>query len=226
MSNYRESGKLIFFGLCTIVQGLSWRHMENCTNKSCSADLAGSFKSLTLVWGAPILAIGIGLFMEGAVRSILWTIGTFVAGTACLINARGCGRLHCYFTGPFFIACAIATVAFQLGWFPLSATAWRVFGAGILIGGIVLYFVPEYIWGRFRKSDSEVILTSTLTCPNCGFQKSEQMPTDACQFFYVCTNCGERLRPKQGDCCVFCSYGTVKCPSKQGIDKTELASLD
>jgi len=60
-----------------------------------------------------------------------------------------------------------------------------------------------------------LILQSTITCPNCGFRKEETMPTDACQFFYECTNCRQILRPKKGDCCVFCSYGTVKCPSKQ-----------
>ena len=41
------------------------------------------------------------------------------------------------------------------------------------------------------------------------------MPTDSCLFFYECTGCGARLRPKAGDCCVFCSYGTAKCPPKQ-----------
>ena len=41
------------------------------------------------------------------------------------------------------------------------------------------------------------------------------MPTDACQFFYDCATCGALLRPKPGDCCVFCSYGTVPCPSRQ-----------
>ena len=35
------------------------------------------------------------------------------------------------------------------------------------------------------------------------------MPTDACQFFYDCNDCGERLKPLAGDCCVFCSYGSV-----------------
>jgi hypothetical protein len=39
------------------------------------------------------------------------------------------------------------------------------------------------------------------------------MPTDSCQWFYECTNCGELLRPLRGDCCVFCSYGSRKCPS-------------
>ena len=59
------------------------------------------------------------------------------------------------------------------------------------------------------------ILTSTLTCPHCGHSKQERMPTDACQFYYACTGCGVVLRPKAGHCCVFCSYGTVKCPPVQ-----------
>ncbi|EKD79157.1 MAG: hypothetical protein ACD_41C00152G0008 [uncultured bacterium] len=58
-------------------------------------------------------------------------------------------------------------------------------------------------------------LQSTITCPECGSKKQETMPTDACQFFYTCTNCHKRLRPKPGDCCVFCSYGSNRCPSKQ-----------
>ena len=41
------------------------------------------------------------------------------------------------------------------------------------------------------------------------------MPTDACLFFYECKQCRTLLRPKSGDCCVFCSYGSVKCPPVQ-----------
>ncbi|KAI5913875.1 hypothetical protein GH664_15635 [Thauera sp. 2A1] len=41
------------------------------------------------------------------------------------------------------------------------------------------------------------------------------MPTDACQFFYECCNCKALLRPNPGDCCVFCSFGSVKCPPIQ-----------
>ena len=58
-------------------------------------------------------------------------------------------------------------------------------------------------------------LQSTITCPQCGHAKEETMPTDACMFFYVCEGCGFRLKAKQGDCCVFCSYGTVECPPIQ-----------
>jgi hypothetical protein len=60
-----------------------------------------------------------------------------------------------------------------------------------------------------------MILESTIRCPHCGFQAVEQMPRDACQFFYDCKKCGATLKPQTGDCCVFCSYGTVPCPPKQ-----------
>ena len=62
---------------------------------------------------------------------------------------------------------------------------------------------------------ASVILESTLTCPKCGHTKVETMPTDACQRFYECEQCHAVLKPKAGDCCVYCSYGTVPCPSIQ-----------
>ncbi|HKS93937.1 MAG TPA: GDCCVxC domain-containing (seleno)protein [Gammaproteobacteria bacterium] len=59
------------------------------------------------------------------------------------------------------------------------------------------------------------ILTSVLTCPHCGRNTEAQMPTDACQHFWECPHCGTLLKPKPGDCCVFCSYGSVRCPPQQ-----------
>ena len=56
---------------------------------------------------------------------------------------------------------------------------------------------------------------SEVTCPQCGHRRVEEMPTDACRFFYECEGCGAILRPKAGDCCVFCSYGSIPCPSIQ-----------
>jgi hypothetical protein len=61
----------------------------------------------------------------------------------------------------------------------------------------------------------QVVLESTITCPECGFRKEETMPTDVCQYFYECAGCGALLKPKPGDCCVFCSFGSVKCPPVQ-----------
>ncbi len=68
-----------------------------------------------------------------------------------------------------------------------------------------------------QQSTTPALITrSVITCPQCGHAQAEEMPTDACQFFYDCTKCGAVLKAKPGDCCVYCSFGTVKCPSMQG----------
>ncbi|MHB1048440.1 MAG: GDCCVxC domain-containing (seleno)protein [Bacteroidota bacterium] len=58
-------------------------------------------------------------------------------------------------------------------------------------------------------------LKSTLVCPHCGQKRDELMPVDSCVYFYKCESCKKILKPKDGDCCVFCSYGSMVCPSKQ-----------
>lgn len=69
--------------------------------------------------------------------------------------------------------------------------------------------------GRFSTRTVQPILRSVITCPQCGHRSEETMPTDSCWFFYECPACHTRLKPKEGHCCVFCSYGSVPCPPKQ-----------
>ena len=62
---------------------------------------------------------------------------------------------------------------------------------------------------------TEILTRSVLTCPSCGYRQDLDMPEDACLFFHACAGCETLLRPKAGDCCVFCSYGSVPCPPVQ-----------
>ena len=80
-----------------------------------------------------------------------------------------------------------------------------------------------------------VINRSDLTCPECGHSVTLEMPNDQCIFFHECTECKKILRPKEGDCCVFCSYGDVVCPpiqagndccSPTSVDETPVRRLD
>ena len=64
-------------------------------------------------------------------------------------------------------------------------------------------------------SEAAVLRESVLTCPKCGHAEELRMPVDACQWFHACSGCGVLLKPLPGDCCVFCSYGTVPCPPVQ-----------
>lgn len=77
---------------------------------------------------------------------------------------------------------------------------------------LVIVLDKDYRMERFTAMTET---QSVITCPECSHQQMEEMPTHACQFFYRCTSCGAVLRPKEGDCCVFCSYGSVPCPPIQ-----------
>ena len=68
---------------------------------------------------------------------------------------------------------------------------------------------------RNQEGLTTLKLQSIIKCPKCGKEKTEIMPVDTCLIRYKCTHCGETLLPKKGDCCVFCSYGSERCPSKQ-----------
>ncbi len=65
------------------------------------------------------------------------------------------------------------------------------------------------------ESSSEKSNTCEIQCPYCGFKKTEELPTEYCQIKYECENCNKTLTPEGDDCCVFCTHGTHKCPSKQ-----------
>ncbi|HAD99506.1 MAG TPA: hypothetical protein DCG46_00090 [Gammaproteobacteria bacterium] len=61
----------------------------------------------------------------------------------------------------------------------------------------------------------KVTIRATISCPYCGHKHQEAMPSDHCLYFYRCTACDKTLKPKKGDCCVFCSYADHPCPPKQ-----------
>ena len=65
---------------------------------------------------------------------------------------------------------------------------------------------------------ADLQLQSIITCPQCDKKTIKQMPTDYCQYLWKCPHCKNNLKPKKGDCCVYCSYGNVKCPPIQKRD--------
>ena len=105
---------------------------------------------------------------------------------------------------PFVLAVVGVALVSAFYYGPLG-TSWFYVGLGTL--------AASGVWSSFLRT--KIRYVSTLTCPHCGFKKEERMATDACQFFYECLSCHRTLKPKQGDCCVFCSYGSVPCPPIQ-----------
>lgn len=107
---------------------------------------------------------------------------------------------------------ALGAAAIFYGYHLNESEAWIYFlyaGMAALLAATALNFYMN------KQRTNKATLESTITCPACGHQKQETMPTDACVYFYECESCHTRLKPAQGDCCVYCSYGSVKCPPIQ-----------
>lgn len=58
-----------------------------------------------------------------------------------------------------------------------------------------------------------------ITCPDCDFTQQEVMPDNYWVTSYQCASCGTTLQPKEGDCCVYCSFSDQLCPAKQKAQK-------
>ncbi|MGQ0828935.1 MAG: GDCCVxC domain-containing (seleno)protein [Bacteroidota bacterium] len=61
----------------------------------------------------------------------------------------------------------------------------------------------------------KITIKSVITCIHCGHKKEEIMPQYTSQTAYKCNNCGVIITVKQGDCCIYCTYGSVPCPAAQ-----------
>lgn len=73
-------------------------------------------------------------------------------GTACILNALRCGRIHCYLTGPFFLLMAVAVVLHGLGIVWLGPNGWIWLGLTlIVVGGGLLWYLPERVWGKYAR---------------------------------------------------------------------------
>jgi len=89
--------------------------------------------------------------MGNGLRGAVWFASLSVMATGCLVNARRCGRTHCYFTGPFFILMALASLFFGIGSLPLGSSGWNWIGGVTLCGAVILGCVPELLLGKYRR---------------------------------------------------------------------------
>lgn len=168
------------------------------------------------------------LFMFAAVALGLGSFELFGGWTMWLFQAMVVVSLVGLFisyrrhrsTYPFLIAIPAAVLIFYGYYFGSGEYLTYYLYAGML--GLLAATALNYNRNKLfnacndcKRPENKSGLHSILTCPNCGHTKEEMMPQDACVYFYECEKCGSHLKPLAGDCCVYCSYGSVKCPSVQ-----------
>lgn len=104
-----------------------------------------------LIWIVPAVILGITAGIGGMVAALTWPPLLVFMGGACLVNARRCGRLHCYFTGPFFFLLAALSLLYGLGLLPLGPHGWPWLSGSFLVGACVLICVPEWLFGKYVR---------------------------------------------------------------------------
>jgi hypothetical protein len=112
-----------------------------------SRDWLGRVHTTLVAWWIPQAAIIAGLFAPVLVRTLIWIVALIWMGTACLLNARRCGRTHCRYTGPYYLL-MIAPVLL-LGLASAGIYAWLLLGALIVGGSKLIWWATERAWGKF-----------------------------------------------------------------------------
>jgi hypothetical protein len=111
-------------------------------------------------WRIPLLAYGLPTAAIAATaplplttgwRAAIWALACAIMGGVCLANALRCGRVHCYLTGPLFLAAAGASILYGVGVLPLGENGWNLLGLVLLIGAILLMTLPEWVLGKYRR---------------------------------------------------------------------------
>lgn len=124
---------------------------DNGTAKSsCQrSDLLSSPAKATVAWGLPALiaALGVVFMAQELARSAwaAWALALLWAGTACVINAIGCRRAHCFTTGPLFVFAAVVFALKAMGFVGIpSGAIWAV-----VVGVTLCSFGHERLTGRY-----------------------------------------------------------------------------
>jgi hypothetical protein len=112
-------------------------------------DLTGRRVARLALWQLPAVVFLAGIVVSSTWRTIMWTAALSVVGGGWVANAPRCGRLHCYFTGPFYLLGAAVTLTYGLGLLPHGPAGWLWIGLAVAAGSCILVYLPEQIWSKY-----------------------------------------------------------------------------
>jgi hypothetical protein len=112
-------------------------------------DWLRSPRTSLLGWWLPHAAIVVGLLAPVPVRAAIWTIALVWMGMACILNARRCGRTHCRYTGPYYLAMIAPVLLLAAGIGSARFFGWLILAVLILAGSKTIWWATERAWGKF-----------------------------------------------------------------------------
>jgi hypothetical protein len=114
-----------------------------------SRDWLKSPRTTALAWWIPHGAIIAALFLPVSLRAVIWILALAWMGTACILNAKRCGRTHCRYTGPYYLAAIVPVLALGADILHADLLGWGALAAVILLGAKLIWWATERFWGKF-----------------------------------------------------------------------------
>jgi hypothetical protein len=127
---------------------LLYRIMADASNQS-ARDWLSNTRTNLLAWWLPQAAILAALAAPPFIRATIWIAALIWMGTACILNARQCGRTHCRYTGPYYLAMIVPVLILISGIVTANFYGWLALGVLILAGSKIIWWATERAWGRF-----------------------------------------------------------------------------
>ena len=105
-----------------------------------------------LAWRLPLVVIFAALLVPVPARVGIWAVAFAWMGTACVLNYRRCGRIHCRYTGPYYLAMIVPVLALGIAPVLIPITGWLAIAVAIPIGSKLIWWATERAWGKFSLS--------------------------------------------------------------------------
>jgi hypothetical protein len=114
-------------------------------------DWVDDTRANVVAWWVPKCAIFVAMLAPAPVRAAVWITALIWMGAACFLNAHRCGRTHCRYTGPFYLAMIVPVILLATDIVSTSFRGWLGLAVFILLGGWIIWWATERGWGKYLR---------------------------------------------------------------------------
>ena len=122
--------------------------MSDGVNRT-SRDWLNNTRVNLFAWWLPQATILAALAAPPFTRATIWIAALIWMGSACILNARRCGRTHCRYTGPYYLAMVVPVLLLVSGIVSADLYVWFALAVLILAGSKMIWWTTERAWGTF-----------------------------------------------------------------------------
>jgi hypothetical protein len=114
-----------------------------------SRDWVNNTRVNLFAWWIPQAIILAALAAPPFIRATIWIAALIWMVSACILNARRCGRTHCRYTGLYYLATVVPVLLLISGVVSADLYGWFALAVLILAGSKMIWWATERAWGTF-----------------------------------------------------------------------------